>query len=78
MKIAAASCAKVQSLPDQPAWAEIQAERPDVLLLLGDNIYLDHDHHSDPEALRSELSALYATAPRRVDCHWRRAQERHL
>ena len=59
MKIAAASCAKVQSLPDQPAWAEIQAEQPDVLLL-GDNIYLDHDHHDNPKALQSELSALYA------------------
>lgn len=60
MRIAATSCAKVQSLPNQPAWSEIQAEKPDVLLLLGDNIYLDHDHHDDPLALRAELSALYA------------------
>ena len=60
MKIAAASCAKVQSIPNQLAWSEILAAKPDVLLLLGDNIYLDHDSHDDPAALRAELNALYA------------------
>ena len=59
MKIAAASCAKVQSLPSQPAWAEIQAEQPDVLLLLGDNIYLDRDQHSEAGPLAVELRSLY-------------------
>ena len=59
MKVAAASCAKVQSLPSQPAWAEIQAEQPDVLLLLGDNIYLDRDGHTESDALATELRSLY-------------------
>lgn len=60
MKIAVASCAKVQSLPTQPAWAEIRQEQPDVLLLLGDNIYLDSDRHTEPGPLGNELRALYA------------------
>lgn len=59
MKIAVASCAKVQSLPNQPAWAEIQAQQPDALLLLGDNIYLDRDSHSEPTALANELRDHY-------------------
>ena len=37
--IAAASCANIQQVNPQPVWSEIRAERPDVLLLLGDNIY---------------------------------------
>jgi alkaline phosphatase D len=41
-------------------WAEIDAENPDVLLLLGDNVYLDHDGHGDPASLAAELRALYA------------------
>jgi phosphodiesterase/alkaline phosphatase D-like protein len=59
MKIAVASCAKVQSLPIQPAWKDIQAAQPDVLLLLGDNIYLEHNSHNDPGQLSSELRSLY-------------------
>jgi alkaline phosphatase D len=55
----AASCCKLQQTNPQPVWKEIQDERPDVLLLLGDNIYLDHDHHSDPAALQQELRRLY-------------------
>ena len=51
MKLAVASCAKLQQTNPQPVWAEIMAERPDVLLLLGDNIYLDKDNHSVPAAL---------------------------
>ena len=54
------SCCKVQSVADQPGWSAIRAEQPDVLVLLGDNVYLDHDHHSDPDKLRSELRSLYA------------------
>ena len=60
VKIAAASCANIQQINPQPVWSEIRAERPDVLLLLGDNIYLDHDHHSSPDKLRRELQRLYA------------------
>lgn len=59
MKIIAASCCKLQSINPQPVWRDIQAERPDALILLGDNIYLDHDHHNDPASLTAELGAKY-------------------
>ena len=39
MKIAFASCAKIQDYPEQPAWKMIEDEQPDLLLLLGDNVY---------------------------------------
>jgi len=60
MKIISASCSKLQQTNPQPVWNEILNEKPDVLLLLGDNIYLDHDKHSDPNQLRKELNRLYA------------------
>jgi phosphodiesterase/alkaline phosphatase D-like protein len=60
LKIAIASCSKVQDVSPQLAWAEIQAQAPDVLLLLGDNIYLRHDNHQDPQALAAELRQGYA------------------
>lgn len=60
MKIAAASCCKLQHFASQPVWDEIRAERPDALILLGDNVYLDHDFHSDPNKLAAELRTLYA------------------
>lgn len=60
MKIAVASCTKIQQIEHQPVWSEILKEKPDVLLLLGDNIYLDHGHHSDPVKLQEELQQLYA------------------
>ncbi|MCK6376684.1 MAG: alkaline phosphatase D family protein [Zoogloea sp.] len=59
MKIVATSCCKLQSTQPQPVWAEIQALQPDALLLMGDNIYLDHDHHSDSARLGDELAQLY-------------------
>ena len=54
--IAAASCANIQQVNPQPVWSEIRAERPDVLLLLGDNIYLDHDRHSSPDKLQRDIA----------------------
>ena len=60
MKLAAASCAKLASLDPQPAWQAIREERPDALLLLGDTVYLEHNHHDDPDELATELRALYA------------------
>lgn len=39
MKFALASCSKIQKRPDQPAWKSIEKKRPDLLLLLGDNVY---------------------------------------
>ena len=59
MKIAVASCTKLQQTNPQQVWSEIQNERPDVLLLTGDNIYLDHDNHKDAAKLREELQRLY-------------------
>ena len=49
MKIAFTSCADPLADPIQPVWDRIAQHRPDVLLLLGDNIYMDfglfgHDH----------------------------------
>lgn len=60
MKIAAASCCKLQHFASQPVWDEIRTEQPDALILLGDNIYLNHDFHSDPKKLAAELRSLYA------------------
>lgn len=41
MKIAFTSCAYRQKYPVQPGWQRIQVLAPDVLLLLGDQIYMD-------------------------------------
>ncbi len=60
MRLVMASCAKLQQIDPQPVWAEIRDLRPDVLLLLGDTVYLDHDRHDDPAALAAELRQLYA------------------
>ncbi len=60
MKLAAASCTKLQQINPQPVWDKIRSEKPDVLLLHGDNVYLEHDHHDDPAQLGDELARLYA------------------
>lgn len=39
MKIAFASCSKIHKQKIQPAWKAIARESPDLLLLLGDNVY---------------------------------------
>ena len=59
MKLAVASCSKFRDANLQPAWGQIMAERPDALLLLGDQIYLEHNHHNDPGELTAELQQLY-------------------
>ncbi len=41
MKIAFTSCMDAERVPRQPVWQAIQNENPDVLLLLGDQIYMD-------------------------------------
>lgn len=42
MKIAFTSCMDAIGVPDQPIWERIQnVEKPDVLMLLGDQIYMD-------------------------------------
>jgi alkaline phosphatase D len=60
MKIVAASCINIRDVNPQPAWKEIRAEQPDVVLLMGDNVYLQNDHHSRPDELAADLSARYA------------------
>jgi len=40
LRIAVTSCAKYSEIEDQPVWGYIQAQQPDMLLLLGDNVYL--------------------------------------
>jgi len=60
MKLVIASCCKVQDTSaDQSVWTEIANEAPDALLLLGDNIYLEHDRRTDPIALKDELITRY-------------------
>lgn len=41
MRIAFTSCFSALLFPRQPIWSRIAAHRPDVLVLLGDSIYLD-------------------------------------
>jgi len=60
MKIVAASCSNLRDVDLQRAWAEIQAEHADVLLLLGDNVYLERNDHSEAAGLAAELRQLYA------------------
>lgn len=59
MRIVFCSCSKLQSYSPQPVWDRIRAEMPDVMLMLGDNIYLDNDNHDSPGPLAAELSRLY-------------------
>lgn len=48
MKIAFASCMSTQSYPgSQPVWSHIAQQNPDVLVLLGDSVYLDIGAPSD-------------------------------
>lgn len=41
MKICFTSCMDAVRIPHQPIWARVQTENPDVLMLLGDQIYMD-------------------------------------
>lgn len=47
MKIAFASCMCTRVFENQPVWAQIAAQQPDYLVLLGDSIYLDINVDSD-------------------------------
>jgi alkaline phosphatase D len=46
MKIAFTSCMSATAYPNQPVWKTIQAQNPDILVLLGDSIYNDCPHIS--------------------------------
>lgn len=60
MKLAFASCIKIQDTPLQDVWDEIRLEQPDVLLLLGDNVYLEHNSHDSAIELGNDLRSVYA------------------
>lgn len=45
MKIAFASCFDALEAAQQPVWERIRAQQPEVLLLLGDSIYMDYFPH---------------------------------
>ncbi len=58
-KIAIASCCKIRgqkSQKDQPAWQSIEEERPDLVLLLGDNVYM---RQSGPRWDLRQLKSVY-------------------
>jgi len=57
MKIAFASCAKIQDIEHKDVWDEIAAELPDALLLLGDNVYLKYERHDNAPDLKEDLDA---------------------
>lgn len=61
MKIAFASCIKLQSVNPQPVWEELALAKPDICLLIGDNVYLDNDHIDNAVELRRELISKYAS-----------------
>jgi len=42
MKIAFAACMRRESFPEQTVWSDVLAADPDCLLLLGNQIYMDH------------------------------------
>lgn len=48
-KIVFTSCMDAERVPDQPVWEQIRGEEPDVLMLLGDQIYMDWGDLGGPE-----------------------------
>lgn len=58
MRVAFASCAKIQDRDEQPVWTAIRAAEPDVLLLLGDNVYAGGNPET-PGELRRKLNKRY-------------------
>lgn len=51
MKIAFTSCCDPWNDPTQAAWLELQKHTPDVLILLGDNMYMDYGMGNNPLGL---------------------------
>jgi phosphodiesterase/alkaline phosphatase D-like protein len=70
MRIAFTSCFSAALFKDQPVWKEIANAQPDVLVLLGDSIYLD-DSGGASEALRARLNprALHTATPEGLARH---------
>lgn len=72
VRIALVSCARVPWDSVQPAWRAVAAERPDAILWLGDNGYLEHADsvtpadYSDPERVERryrEIKSLATVQP---------------
>jgi PhoD-like phosphatase len=60
MRIVACSCADYRTAGSYDVWTRIRAENPDLLLLLGDNVYLPQSvNPSDANQLRANLTLQY-------------------
>ena len=63
LKIAFTSCMDAERCADQPVWAVVENEKPDVLILLGDQIYMDWGLSlANVPALKTELQRDKANA----------------
>ena len=70
MRIAFTSCFSAEIVRDQPVWQDIAAGDPDVLVLLGDSIYLDCSGRYDAMGLQQLAAwdfARYAHALYRLE-----------
>src|SRR5205809_7661276 len=61
MRIAFASCFSAESFNNQPVWDEVAAVQPDVLLLLGDAIYMDCGNIAGLGAVQAMTEFQFAT-----------------
>lgn len=62
MKIAIASCANINEVPDQPNWRDLGKEGAELLLLVGDQIYynkLSHDPGQNVQDFKQRLLVQY-------------------
>jgi phosphodiesterase/alkaline phosphatase D-like protein len=74
MRIAFTSCFSAKLFPEQPVWKEIANAQPDVLVLLGDSIYLDQApglipgvaHSLSPHGLQALDAAAFAEHAHRL------------
>ena len=84
MKIAFTSCMDAIRVPQQPVWTEIQKQNPDVLMLLGDQIYMDWGLGAVTGKWRSRVSkpkgllAFAIEMHRRYQAQWEVAEFRDL
>lgn len=60
LRVAVASCCSIENRQDQPAWTEIAKADPDVLLLLGDNVYMHNSMEGENEWNHPRLEDNYA------------------
>lgn len=60
MKIAFTSCMSPNSYKSQPVWNTIAKQEPDVLVLLGDSVYIDCPPHPDESGHQHPQDAGYA------------------